>query len=376
MNTAFFDCQSGIAGDMIVGALINAGLPPSYLKKELSKLRISHYALRLAAIKSHHIKATKISVVFKKEKIRRNLKDILNIINKSKLKRRIKQLSSKIFKRLAEAEAKVHGMPVNQVHFHEVGAVDAIVDIVGASIGFDYFDIEDAFCSPINTGILAPATIELLKGIPIYDSGIKKELATPTGAAIMSTLVKSPGPFPRIKVLNGGFGAGSYNLKTQPNFLRLIIGEKELQTEKDAVLLIEANIDDMNPKLYDKTIAALIKNGALDAWVEPIRMKKQRNAVKFCALSRIELKDKIVQAIFEHTTSLGLRIFLVQREKARRFFKTIKTKYGKIKLKIGKLGGNTTNVAPEYENLKKISKKYKVPISKVLYSVPATKRRG
>lgn len=376
MKTAFFDCQSGIAGNMVLGALIDAGLPIAYLKKELIKLPITHYSLLVTPLSSP-TKATKLEVLLNGHDHHRNLKDILTIIEKSELKPGIKKHSSKIFKRLAAAEAKVHGIPINKVHFHEVGATDAIIDIVGTAIGLDYFGIEEVVCSPINVGsgtikhshgilpIPSPAAAELLKGIPIYDSGIKKELATPTGSAIISTLAKDFGPLPRIRVENVGSGAGGYSLKVQPNFLRIIIGEKEFETEKDAVLIIETNLDDMNPKFYDKAIANIMKTGALDAYIEPIRMKKQRNAVKLTVICQVGLKDKILEKLYSETTSLGARVFLVQRDKLSKSFRTLKTKYGKVKIKTGKLGNKTMTIAPEYEDYKRLAIKHRVPISEI-----------
>ena len=377
MKAAFIDCSSGISGDMMRGALIDAGLPLNYLKAELKKLHIldSGYRLSIFDIRSP-TKATRLTVSLLGRENHRNLKEILQIISKSKLSTRVKRLSSRIFIRLAEAEAKVHGININDVHFHEVGATDAIIDIVGSAIGLDYFGVEEVFCSPVNVGsgtinhshgrlpIPAPATAELLKGIPIYDSGIKKELATPTGAAILSTIVKSFGQMPRIIPSYIGSGAGGYSLKIQPNFLRIIIGKKEIETEKDSVLLIETNIDDMNPKLYDKAIAIAMKAGALDAYFEPIRMKKQRNAVKFSVICTVGSKDRVLEAVFTATTSLGVRIYLVQREKISRSFYTKNTKYGKVQIKIGKLGKKTMTIAPEYEDYKKLAEKHKIPISR------------
>lgn len=374
MKAIYFDCASGIAGNMILGALISAGMPLKYLEKELYKLKLSNYKLQTSSKYSGATKAIHLVVLANKNEINRNINDILDLINKSKLKPGIKALSSAIFKRLALAESKVHRIPINKVHFHEVGAVDAIIDIVGCAIGLDYFGIEEAFCSAINVGsgkinhahgilpIPAPATQELLKGVPIYDSGIKKELATPTGAAILTSIVKSFGPMPRIKVEKVGFGAGGYPLKVQPNFLKIIIGEKDIETEKDAVLLIETNIDDMNPKLWDKVIAKLMQSGAYDAYIEPIRMKKQRLAVKLSVICPIEIKDKILEIVFRETTSFGIRVYLVQREKLSRKYKTVKTKYGKAKVKIGFLGKEITTIAPEFEDYKKLAEKHSIPI--------------
>jgi len=374
MKIAYFDCPSGIAGNMILGALIDAGLPVEYLKEELKKLRISHLTPRISKVKKHGIQGTYFEVKIKKQKKHRRLKDILKFINQSRLSSRVKAQSTQVFKKLAEAESYVHGIPVNQVHFHEVGAVDSIVDIVGCAIGLEYFNIREIYCSPLNLGsgsvntahgrlpVPAPATLKLLKGIPVYNSGIKKELVTPTGAAIISTLAKLFGPLPRIKAEKIGFGAGSYNLKEQPNLLRIIIGEKEIQTERDAILQIEANIDDMNPQLYDQAIARLMKAGALDAYILPIRMKKQRNAVQLVVLCAPEKKEKILEAIFNYTTTLGTRAFLVEREILKR--KVFKTKYGRIK--VGKLESIIKTLALEPDDY--LIKKQKPPVKQIYKS--------
>jgi pyridinium-3,5-bisthiocarboxylic acid mononucleotide nickel chelatase len=359
MKIAYFDCPSGVSGNMVLGAFINAGLPLSYLKSELSKLPVTRYSLLVT--KNH------LQVITREEQTHRHLKDILKIINRSKLSKPVKALSKKIFRALGEAEAKVHGISINKVHFHEIGAVDTIVDIVGSAIGLSYFGIEEVYCSPINTGegwaktahgrlpIPAPAAAELLKGIPIFSSGVKKELTTPTGAAIIKTIAKSFGPLPKIKATAIGTGAGSYKFKEHPNLLRIFIGEKELQTENDAVLQIEANLDDMDPKYYDRAIAALMKAGALDAYLTPIRMKKERNAVNFVVLCRPEDKDRLLDLVYSKTTTMGARVFLVGREKLKK--KLIRTKHGRVK--IGRLDGKVKTIAPEPDDFKK----YKLPAS-------------
>jgi hypothetical protein len=335
MKIACFDCPSGISGNMILGALLDTGLDKDYLNKELLKILNpkseirNKFQIRITKIKKHGLSGTHVEVKPKKEKTSRNLKNILAIINKSRLSKQVKFLSSRIFKRLAEAEAKVHGIPVNEVHFHEVGAVDAIIDIVGACIGIEKLGIERIYCSPLPNGrgrivhahgLLpnpAPAAAELLKGVPTYSTGIKGELVTPTGAAIITTLADSFGDLPRMKVESIGYGAGTINLPI-PNLLRIFIGEAQIPAERDAVLQIETNIDDMDPKLYDRAIAGIMKAGALDASVQPIRMKKFRDAVKLVVLCRPEDKDKILDAVFTETTTIGVRIYLVQREKLRR----------------------------------------------------------
>lgn len=380
MKIAYFDSPSGISGNMILGALISAGLDKNYLSKELSKLPITHYSLLITRTKKHNIQGTHLDVKIKISSHHRHLKEILSIINKSKLSPTVKRLSSRIFKRLAEAEAKVHGTTINKVHFHEVGAIDAIVDIVGACIGIEKLGLEKISCSPLPNGkgkivhahgLLpnpAPAAAELLKGVPTYGVGIKGELVTPTGAAIITTLAESFGDIPRMEVSAIGYGAGTIDLPI-PNLLRIFIGEAEIPTERDAILQIETNIDDMDPKFYSKAIKALMKAGALDAYITPIEMKKRRKAVTFTILTVPEKREEVLNALFTQTTTFGVRIYLVSREKLARKFIKVKTKYGKATVKLGLLGSKLKTIAPEFEDYKRIARKHRIPITKAYRSI-------
>jgi len=377
MKTAYFDCSSGIAGNMVLGALIDAGVDPKYIINKIHSLGIRHYSLGIKRVKRGLLSGTLFDVKLKKKDKPRNLNDILAIIKKSKLSKEVKKLSSRIFKRLAEAESKVHRIPINKVHFHEVGAVDAIIDIVGTCIGLEKLGIEKVYCSAIAHGsgtikhahgilpIPAPATAELLKGVPVFSANVKGELVTPTGAAIITTIASGYVDSPKVELESTGFGAGSRIYPSLINMVRVFIGESEIQSEKDAVLQIEANIDDMDPKLYDKAIAKLMKAGALDAYVSPIRMKKQRKAVKLIVLCTPELRHQVLDQIFTHTTTFGVRIFMVPREKLSRKFRKVKIKRGKARVKIGLLGTEVKTIAPEYEDYKRIARKHSIPITKV-----------
>lgn len=386
MKIAYFDCSSGIAGNMMLGALVDAGLDIDLLNKELHKLQITSnksqaiYKLQITKAKKHGIQGVHLEVKTGKETRHRHLKDILNIINKSGLPKDVKNTSSRIFKRLAEAEAKVHGIPVEQVHFHEVGAIDAIIDIVGTVIGLEKLGIEAVYCSPLphgkgrikhKHGILpnpAPATAELLQGIPTYGADIKGELVTPTGAAIISTLARGFEDIPRMKVESIGYGAGSLKLRL-PNLLRVFIGEARIPAQKDAVLQIETNIDDMDPKSYDKIITKLMKAGALDAFMAPVMMKKQRKGVKLTVLCSPEKREEIITSIFDLTTTLGVRTYLVPREKLDRKFIKVKTRYGKARIKLGLLGKKLMTIAPEYEDYKRLARKHHLPIEDVYRNI-------
>jgi uncharacterized protein (TIGR00299 family) protein len=386
MKIAYFDCPSGTAGNMILGALIDAGLDQAYLQKELHKLQITssksqtNYKLQITKVKKAGIQGTHLAVKIKGREKPRRLNEILAIIKKSKLSHNVKRSSSQIFKRLAEAEARVHGEPAGYVHLHEVGAVDAIIDIVGTCIGLKKLGIEAVYSSPLPHGkgmirhahgILpnpAPATAELLKNVPSYGTGIQGELVTPTGAAIISTLAKGFGDLPRMEVKDIGCGAGSLNLSI-PNMLRLFIGEAQLPSEKDAILQIETNIDDMHPKHFNRVIAALMKAGALDAYTIPVTMKKGRAGVNLVVLCAPENRHPIVTRIFDLTTTFGLRVYLVPREKLSRKLVRVKTKFGKAKVKLGLLGKELKTIAPEYEDYKRIAKKHHIPIQKVYQEV-------
>jgi len=369
---------------MILGALIDAGLDPTYLSKELRKLKIKNYKLQITKIKKQGIIGFHFDVKTNKERKIRSLQDILAIINRSKLSKDIKLLSGRIFRRLAEAEAKVHGIPINKVHFHEVGAIDAIIDIVGAVIGIENLGIEKIYCSPLphgkgkiktSHGFLpnpAPATAELLKGVPTYGTNLKAELVTPTGAAIISTLAESFGDIPRIEVSAIGYGAGTFNLPI-PNMLRVFVGEAQIPAEKDAILQIEANIDDMNPKLYSKAIRALMKAGALDAYIIPILMKKERIAINLVILANPENRDKILKELFTRTTTFGARVYLVKREKLTRKSVKVKTKFGQAGVKIGSLGKEIKIIAPEFEDYKKIARKHNIPIQNAYREIKKAK---
>jgi len=363
MKIAYFDCSSGAAGNMILGALLDAGVSTAYLEKELKKLVIRNWQLVIRKKKN----SLYVEVDFKKQKQHRNLREIVKILNQRVLSEKVKKLSIKIFKRLAEAEAKVHCESIHKVHFHEVGAIDAIIDIVGTAICLEKLGIEQVFASPIPFGsgkikcahgvlpVPVPATAELTKNVPTYGTGIKGELVTPTGAAIITEIVNDFTNLPKLKVEAIGRGSGSKIYKQVPGYLQVFIGQASIQTEKDTILQIEANLDDMKSKLYDPCIKKLMKAGALDAYIEPIRMKKQRNAIKLTVLCDPKIKDQILDKIFKLTTTFGVRIYAVAREKLSRKH----VKVGKVRIKMG------YTLAPEFEDIKKVAEKHKLPIKGV-----------
>ena len=379
MKILYFDCFSGISGDMIIGALIDLGFDFNFLKDELKKLNLKGYEIESKKIIKNGISSTKFNVVEKHNHEERNLKEINKIIDNSKLDNEIKNLIKKIFNKIAVAEAKVHNKPVNEIHFHEIGAIDTIIDIAGAVIGFKKLGIDRIYCSKLNVGtgfvefshgkfpVPAPATVEILKNVPVYNNNVEAELVTPTGAAIITTLAYKFGEIPLVKFEKIGYGAGTKDLE-QPNVLRIFLGEMENNGDV-TINVIETNIDNMNPEIYPYVVDRLIENGALDAYLTNIIMKKGRPAIKLTVLCDIENTDKLCNIIFDETTTLGVRIFSAAKKKLDREIKTIKTKYGNVRVKISKLGNEIKNIMPEYEDCVKIAKSKKIPLKKVYEEV-------
>lgn len=372
VNIAYFDCPTGISGNMILGALLNAGVPTNYLRKELKKLSIP-FDLKAKKIYKNGFAATYIEVLEKSHKSY-SPSEIFKIIRKSKLSKKIKNQGKAIFERLIRAEKKVHGK--HKFHFHEIGMADTFIDIFGTLICLDKIKIKKVYSSPLNVGggfistahgklkAPAPATLYLLKNIPIYNKGEDLELVTPTGAVIISYLCESFGDIPLFEVKKIGMGAGTYNLRT-PNILRVIIGDKTLPYERDSVLKIETNIDDMNPKYFYRAIQRIIKAGAVDACLMPILMKKRRLGFKLEVLTKIKNRDKVLEAISDETTTTGLRTYLINRKKLRTKFAIVSTKYGKVKVKKGFLDNKLKTFSPEFEECKKLADKHKLSINVV-----------
>ena len=381
MTLAYFDCFSGISGDMTLGALVDAGLPLEVLRAELAKLSLSGYTLSSEKVRRSGLSATKVHVVLddKKQPARR-LSDIQKIINGSSLSPVIQKKSLAIFHRLAEVEAKVHGTTPDRVHFHEVGAVDALVDIVGTVIGLEHLGIIEIIGSPVNVGsgtvhtahgklpVPAPATVELLRNIPFYSSAITFELTTPTGAALISTLASSFGPLPQMKVRSIAYGAGNKDLPGQPNVLRLMIGELLPMYDEDTSTLIETNIDDMNPQLYDHLIEKLLAQGAQDVYLTPIIMKKGRPGILLSILTNRLQSDAMLDILFRETTSIGVRIGETGRKKLQREVRQVETAYGTVRVKVSRRGDEIMTVTPEYDDCRRIADVKKVSVKEVMES--------
>lgn len=380
-NIAYFDCFSGIAGDMVLGALIDAGLDIKFLAKELKKLRLKGYEIKKAKVRRGGLIGTKFSVIVKKDSDRhahRPLGEILKIIDKSPLNHRIKEVSKKIFNNIGEVEAKIHGISdKKELSLHELGDIDSIIDIVGAAIALDKLGIEEIYSSSIhfgrtliNTrhGVLpapSPAALELLKGAPAKISNIEAELVTPTGAGILKTLTKSFGEMPQMKVSRIGHGAGTHELKELPNMLRIMIGEKHAAFKKDRIFVIETNIDDMNPQNFEYLFEKLFKEGALDVYTTSIQMKKTRPAFKLTVLSAPSIFDKLCSIIFKETSSIGIRFHEQNRYKLDREIIKVDTGYGKVNIKLSRGPDDILTVSPEYEDCARIARSKKIPLKTI-----------
>ena len=383
---AYFDCFAGISGDMCLGALVDAGVTLPALKKELKKLPISGYSLVSKKVLRCGVSATKVDVIIKKAKGKRHeakkWKDVGKIIKTSSLPEHIKQHGLRIFKTLFEAEAKVHGEPFEKVHLHELGGIDCMVDIFGTLIGLDILGIEKIYASSINLGsgmiktahgmlpVPAPAVAELLIGYPVYSSDIPFELTPPPGAAIICGMKADPYSRPGIRVEKIGYGAGNKDIAHMPNTLRILIGEqtKNFKTS-ETVTVIETNIDDMNPQMYENVMGKLFKAGALDVFLENIIMKKSRPAVKLTVIAEARDVERLTDIIFEETTTIGLRFYEARRKTLERTTKKVKTKYGDVRIKVSSLNGKVLNMSPEYEDLKTAAKKTGIPVKKIAVEI-------
>jgi len=376
MKIAYFDCFSGISGDMILGALIDLGLDLKYLKQELSKLNLSGYEIETKKVQKNRIAGIKVNIKAEAKQKERHLSDINNLIDDSKLDPEIKQKSKAIFLKLGQAESNVHNENIENIHFHEIGAVDSILDIVGCIIGLKKLNIREIFCAniPIGKGFIktshgklpvpAPATSELLSGFPVYSSGVEGELVTPTGAAIITTLAKKFGEMPLMKVDKVGYGAGKSDFE-HPNVLRVFLGELIEDYDTDVVSIIETNIDDMYPELYEIVFQKLFQNGALDVFLTNIQMKKHRPAVKLSVISTLENTNNLIDIIFNETTTFGLRTYKTERKKLFVEKEKIKIKYGEVTIKIGKSANEIKVISPEYEDCKKLAEQNNVSLKKI-----------
>ena len=381
MKAAYFDCFSGISGDMTLGALVDAGCPLDVLRSKLQGLKLPGWEISAEKVWKNGMAATHVRVKTEDTQTHRSLTTILGILEKSNLDGRVKERAAAIFTNLGQAEAAVHDVPVEKIHFHEVGAVDAIVDIVGACIGFGELGFEKFACSPLNVGggtakmthgilpVPAPATARLLMGKPTYSSGVQKELVTPTGAAIVATLCDTFGPQPAMMVSAIGYGAGTTDLESQPNVLRIMVGEvsdKVIDGHGGTIRVLQANLDDMNPQIFGYLLDRALAAGALDVFTTPIQMKKSRPGTLVTILCMPEDERKFQEMLFAETTTLGVRSHLVERRALPREFVKVLTRFGEVRLKISRADGRIQHASPEFDDCRKLAEEKNVPLREVM----------
>jgi len=397
MKTLYFDCFAGASGNMILGGLVSLGVAPEQIILELQNLNVSEFDIEFSKVNRAGISAIHAKTIYKEEKVHRHFSDIKKIIEESGLDSSIKERSIEIFRNLTKAEAKVHGVEIEKVHFHEVGAMDAILDVVGTCIGFELLGIEKFVCSKIHVGsgfidiahgkypVPPPAVAELLKGIPTYSTEIVGELITPTGAAIISTVCNSFGELADFESEIIGYGAGTREYENFPNVLRLMIGADSIRRHEDTqqkgvgevqkavsaenLLLLETNLDDVTGEVLGFVMERAFEKGALDCWFTPIQMKKNRPATMVSILCRIDDKAILSELLYKETTTLGIRITEVKRECLAREIRTVKTAFGEVNIKVASLNGKIVNAKPEYEQMRKIALESNKPIIEIEQSV-------
>ncbi len=401
MRIAYLECFSGISGDMLLGALADAGAPAAELASVPKKLGLEGASLCLTKTERAHIRATQARVeqANTPHHHHRSLASIEQMIGRSSLSERTRRNAIAVFRRLGEVEASIHSVPVEKVHFHEIGAVDSLVDIVGACAGLELLGIEKLYCSPLNVGggtaqtehgalpAPAPATVELLKavGAPVYSSGQQAELVTPTGAAVVATLAAGFGALPAMKLVAAGYGAGSRDFPGRPNVLRIIVGEAagasggatdaaggnagaqvEPAAAAAAVCVIEANIDDMNPQIAGHLTEQALAAGALDIYFTPVQMKKSRAGMVVSIVGETADRDRLARLLFRESTTIGVRIYTAERRTLDRTHVPLETAYGPLRMKVSRLEGEILNFAPEYDDCQKIAREQGVPLKMVL----------
>jgi pyridinium-3,5-bisthiocarboxylic acid mononucleotide nickel chelatase len=375
MRTLYFDCFAGASGDMILGAMVAAGVDPHALNEQLSLLGVQGYAIDFQTVDRCGISATYAHVQTEPEHAHRHLSDILAIIHNSRLTDGVKDRAAKIFSRLAAAEAQVHNEPIADVHFHEVGALDAIVDVVGAAICFELLGIEHFVCSPLHLGsgtvemdhgrfpVPPPAVVEMLKGAPVYSTDIKGELVTPTGAAVITTVCSEYGVIPKMKLEHTGYGAGTRQYAKFPNVLRVFVGEEQTgKTTAERLWMIETNLDDMPSQYFGHVMERAFDLGALDCYFTPVQMKKNRPGVLLSLLCRNAEREELIEMLFGETTTLGVRSYEVERRALERQIVRVETQYGPIDVKVARLNGNVVNQMPEYEQCRQAARSANVPL--------------
>lgn len=378
----YFDCPSGISGDMIIGAIVDCGVTIEAIKDGLASLALEGYELSDQRISKNGLTATRVEVVVRDGTKERRLSDILSIVEESQIADKIKRKALEVFKRIGAVEARIHGVELDTIHLHELGGLDTIIDVVGAFIGMDILGLDKIYASPLPLGrgtietahgiipLPAPATLELLEGVPIQGSEINKELVTPTGAAILTSAVHEFGRIPSMRLLKTGYGAGKMDLPI-PNVLRLIIGEEKEITQhgknfqEEQLECLETNIDNMNPEIYPYLMERLFDVGALDVSFAPTYMKKNRPGTLVNVLSPVEKADSLMQVLFIETKTLGVRKYSVSRYSVDRRMIEVNTPYGAVQVKFSKKGENSWDYSPEYEDCRRLALENSIPIIRI-----------
>jgi len=383
MKVIYFDCFSGASGDMIAGALLDAGMPVATLQTELAKLPLAGYRIAAERVVRQGFGATRFEVRLDPQAPRphRHLSHIRQIIEPSDLSPRVRQRALRIFERLAAAEAEAHQTDPEKIHFHEVGAIDAIVDIVTACIGLDWFAPDRIVCSPLPTGsgtvecehgllpVPAPGTAALLRGFPIAGSDEPGELTTPTGAAILTTVADAFGPLPAMRLEQIGYGAGQRDGQRRPNLLRVLIGQTSSPADADEIVILQANVDDAPGETVGYALERLFRLGALDAYCTPVYMKKNRPGIQITVLADPGQADQLEQVLYEETTTFGVRRFAARRSKLERRSEQVQTEFGPIRIKLGTRQGRLVTASPEFEDCRRAAQEHGRPLREVMQHV-------
>jgi hypothetical protein len=378
MKIAYFDLIGGASGDMLLGALLDAGLPPAALIEGLDHLHLAGYRLDWRKVNQSGFQATQVDISISDTQTERHLADILAVVQNSGLPDHIRQQAAGIFHRLGAVEAGIHSVPVEQVHLHELGGLDTILDVCGVLIGLHLLAIEEVHCSPFPLGrgrvkgahgqipLPAPATVALLQGAPVTGSEIEKELVTPTGAALLTSLAVHYGPIPAMTLEAVGYGAGRRDLPI-PNLLRVLIGEAtdKTATQVEFLVMLESNIDDLNPQIYEFLMERLFQAGALDVTLTPMHMKKNRPAIQVSILCRPDSAAGLEAILFAETSTIGIRKQAVERHALPRRFASVQTPYGAVRVKIVEYAPGKTRAAPEYEDLRRLAQETGIPLIEI-----------
>lgn len=378
MKICYLDCFSGIAGDMLLGALVDAGLDVGVLASAIDGLRLDGVSIRAESVRRAGLAATKVHVETAHDHGHRSLSKIEGMIAAADLDAEVKEASMRVFRRLGEVEAQAHGIPIERVHFHEVGALDSIADIVGSCAGLHAMGIERVHCSPLNLGsgtvraahgtlpVPAPATARLVEGLPAYADGPSVELTTPTGAALAATLSSGFGPLPAMRIAASGYGAGTGDFPGHANLLRVLIGDgEETDSPSEQIWVLEANIDDMTPEMAGFAMERLLEAGALDVTLTPTQMKKNRPGFTLAVLAAPEDRAALGSLMLAETSTMGIRESAARRRTLQRSWTTVSTPYGTVRVKTSDPASGEGTFAPEYEDCRKLAKEHAVPFQRV-----------